>query len=87
MWLSRDDGASWRRVGQLTSGSAYNHDYVRRPVNAHPDFYGFWCDGDPDAFSPCRLYFTDKAGERVYRLPVDMPDATARPEVVEVADC
>ncbi len=82
MWLSRDDGASWRKVRQLTSGSAYNHDYVRRPVNAHADFYGFWCDGDPDAFSPCRLYFTDQAGARVYRLPAEISGETALPELV-----
>ena len=25
-----------------------NHNYVRRPIHAQPDFYALWADGDPD---------------------------------------
>ena len=46
MWTSSDQGATWKKVKQLTAGSQYNHSYVRRPVDAHPDFYGLWADGD-----------------------------------------
>ena len=39
MWVSRDQGRHWKMARQMTPGSEYNHTYVRRPVNAHPDFY------------------------------------------------
>lgn len=72
VWVSRDRGKSWKKVKQLTRGSLYNHTYVRRPVNAHPGFYAFWADGHGRRHSRSRLYFTDKQGKRVYRLPFTM---------------
>ena len=69
---SKDQGKTWAKDRGVTRGSANNHNYVRRPVNAHPDFHAFWADGNPDAFSKSSLYFADKTGERVYRLPYDM---------------
>jgi hypothetical protein len=79
MWTSSDQGKTWRCVRQLTRNSRYNHTYVRRPVNAHEDFYGFWADGHGRQPSDSRLYFCDKAGN-VFRLPVEMDGETAKPE-------
>jgi len=80
-WLSRDSGATWAKVRDLTTRSEFNHSYARRPVNAHPDFYAFWADGNPNEFSPSRLYFTSRAGDHVWRLPVTLKEDFARPEV------
>jgi len=81
MWTSDDRGATWTKLKQLTRDSELNHTYVRRPVNAHPDFYAFWADGHGRKPSESRLYFTNRDGEHVWRLPVEMDGATARPEV------
>jgi len=80
VWLSRDEGHTWRMVRQLTARSPFNHNYVRRPVNADQGFYAFWADGNPDAFSPSCLYFCTKDGEVVYRLPYHMRGEEERPE-------
>lgn len=71
MWESKDQGESWNKVKVLTRNSDYNHTYVRRPLNAHPDFYGFWADGHGRQASDSRLYVCDKAGN-VFRLPQHM---------------
>lgn len=81
MWLSRDQGATWHKLKQLTEHSRYNHTYVRRPVHAHPDFYAIWADGDTHQPSESRLYFTDRQGSHVWRLPSKM-DGPTRPEQV-----
>ena len=72
LWVSTDQGATWRKERQITTGSSRNHAYARRPVNAHPDFYAFWADGNPDTLSPSYLYFTNKSGDQVWQLPYDM---------------
>lgn len=82
LWESEDAGATWRRIRTVTQRSEFNHGYVRRPLHARPDFYGFWADGNPDAFSPSRLYFTDHAGEKVWRLPYDMPEVMGAPDLL-----
>lgn len=82
MWASENQGRSWRRVRQLTHDSPFNHTYVRRPVDAHPDFYAFWADGNPRKLSESRLYFCDRSGEHVRRLPAVMHSDYARPEPV-----
>jgi len=81
MWTSADRGATWKNVRQLTRNSEYNHTYVRRPVDAHPDFYAFWADGHGREMSPSRLYFTNRAGDHVWRLPATMTEEFAKPEV------
>ncbi|MBI2437243.1 MAG: BNR-4 repeat-containing protein [Lentisphaerae bacterium] len=81
LWESAGPGAAWRQVRQLTSGSRYNHTYVRRPLHAHPDFYAFWADGHGRQPSPSRLYFCDRAG-RVKMLPQRMTKEFAEPENV-----
>ncbi len=82
-WRSHDEGKSWLRAKVLTHDSTHNHTYVRRPLNAHPDFYALWADGSPLEPSPSRLYFTNQAGDHVWRLPESMPQSMARPEVVD----
>ena len=78
MWVSADQGSSWSRQIVMTSGSANNHTYVRRPVPAQPDFYAFWADGDTEGVSPVRLYFGTKDGS-VYQLPVAMTNSLQAP--------
>lgn len=82
MWVSDDGGIAWRKTRDVTRGSPRNHGYVRRPVNAHPDFYGFWADGNPDAFSESRLYFTDRSGGQVGCLPYHMDAEYCSPSVL-----
>lgn len=82
MWTSQDKGKFWRRSGQLTQRSGRNHTYVRRPVNAHPEFYAIWADGHARQPSESNLYFTNKTGNRVYRLPAAMTEEQMKPELV-----
>ncbi|MFT3935197.1 MAG: BNR-4 repeat-containing protein [Chitinophagaceae bacterium] len=78
LWQSKDAGNSWQKIKQLTQNSTRNHSYVRRPLNAHPDFYGFWADGNPDSLSVSQLYFCNKKGE-VWQLPYTMQTTTVKP--------
>lgn len=79
MWTSEDSGKTWKKVRQMTVDSQYNHSYVRRPVNANPDFYGFWTDGHGREPSPSRLYFCNRSGD-VFRLPQLMSNNMQAPE-------
>lgn len=81
-WLSRDRGVTWARERALTVNSVANHSYVRRVVNAHPEFGVFWADGNPEVLSPSRLYFARADGTRVRCLPYDMPGEFAVPEAL-----
>ena len=83
VWTSSNRGETWTRLRQITRDSERNHAYARRPVNAHPDFYAFWADGNPDEHSPSYLYFTNRDGTNVRRLPYDMTDDFQTPESVE----
>ena len=80
-WISRDLGATWTKDCQLTRESKLNHTYARRPLNAHPDFWAIWADGDAFRESESRIYFANRKGE-VFRLPTLMQDSTALPERV-----
>lgn len=80
VWTSRDQGRTWERVRQLTRDSRLNHTYIRRPVNAHPDFYALWADGHGRQPSESTLYFTSRQGDAVWRLPETMTGETGRPE-------
>lgn len=82
IWRSTDKGATWKKERDVTRASERNHSYVRRPVNAHDDFYAFWADGDADKLSPSYLYFTDKSGAQVWQLPYDMNEDFARPNLL-----
>jgi len=82
IWASHDSGKTWKRTRMVTRDSQYNHTHVRRPLNAHPEFYAFWADGDCRKPSESRLYFCDKDGERVMRLPLSMESEFAAPSPV-----
>jgi hypothetical protein len=82
MWESQDRGRHWKMTRQMTHDSPYNQTYLRRPVNAHPDFYGFWADGHGRKPSDSRLYFCNKQGD-VFRLPVQMQADLEKPELVK----
>jgi hypothetical protein len=82
MWLSEDEGRAWKKLRDLTMNSPRNHAYARRPVNAHPDFYAFWADGNPFNMSESHLYFTNQAGSQVWRLPYNMDNDFAEPEIL-----
>lgn len=83
LWLSHDEGETWTKQRQITKGSRFNHTYARRPVHAHPEFYAFWADGNAREPSDSRLYFCDRSGENVRRLPFEMKRKFAPPELVE----
>ena len=80
MWTSADQGATWQRVKQLTQNSPRNHTYARRPVNAHPGFYALWADGNARQPSESYLYFTNRRGDHVWRLPPSMTADSVVPE-------
>jgi hypothetical protein len=81
LWTSGDRGGTWTKAKQLTHDSPRNHTYVRRPLNAHPDFYALWADGNAREPSESFLYFTNQNGDHVWRLPSKMDGDSARPEV------
>ena len=81
-WESRDQGTTWKKVRDVTKDSPRNNSYVRPVVNGHDDFYALWADGHSDKFSISRLYFCNKQGDRVWRLPYDMEGEFAKPERV-----
>lgn len=67
-WSSEDGGKTWSLAKQITQNSEMNHSYVRRPLNAHPDFYGIWADGHARRPSISNLYFLSK-DLSVFQLP------------------
>lgn len=82
LWSSRDEGKTWIRQRNVTQGSEFNHSYARRPQHAKDPFFALWADGNPNALSPSRLYFSDSTGQKVFRLPYTFPAGvdTASPE-------
>lgn len=81
MWTSCDEGTTWELIRDLTYDSDYNHTYARQPRNANDDFYSFWADGNAYAKSESRLYFTDRLGTGVWKLPEYMEGDFASPEL------
>ncbi len=69
LWISSDQGQNWKMQNQLTRNSKYNHNFPRRPVNSQEDFYLLWADGHGREPSDSALYFTDRAGSAVWKLP------------------
>jgi hypothetical protein len=82
LWGSKSLKGPWKKIRQLTQNSQFNHAYARRPINAHSDFYAFWADGDPDKFSPSRLYFCNKAGDKVFQMPYQFDGEFVKPEPI-----
>lgn len=83
LWTSCNNGVTWKKAKNITSNSTYNHAYARRPVNAHPDFYAFWADGNPEEFSPSHLYFTNRECDAVWMLPYSMTEDTMPPKEIQ----
>ncbi|MCB0687323.1 MAG: BNR-4 repeat-containing protein [Saprospiraceae bacterium] len=81
MWISHDEGKTWTKVKQMTQGSPYNHNYARRPVQANPQFYSLWADGNGRQISPSSIYFCNQQGD-VFRLPTKMNTKMMKPEKV-----
>lgn len=79
MYISRDQGASWQ-FKQITRNSRLNHNYPRRPLNAHPAFYAIWADGNAFEPSESSLYFTDREGTAAWRLPPLMKADLEKPQ-------
>lgn len=82
LWKSDNNGTSWTKKKQLTTHSQFNHTYARRPLNAHPQFYALWADGNTLEPSESKLYFTDHDGQHVWQLPTKMTSDFAKPEPV-----
>ncbi len=80
LWISSDRGQSWQSR-PLTFDSPRNHTYVRRPVNAHAEFYAFWADGHGRQPSASRLYFCNRDGA-VRMLPSQMEADAETPALV-----
>lgn len=72
LWTSNDEGQTWNKLRNISENSLRNNSYVRRPLNAHKDFYALWADGNADKFSESHLYFTNKQGDKVWELPYTM---------------
>ena len=83
VWTSQDQGQTWQRLKRLTHNSPRNHTYARRPLDAQPDFYALWADGNARQPSESYLYFTNQRGEHVWRLPAKMKGDFAKPEMVD----
>lgn len=78
MLVSYDQGHNWNMVKVLTPGSKNNQQFPRRPINANPDFYAFWADGNGRKPSKSNLYFCDKKGN-VFMLPRKMEKDEMKP--------
>lgn len=81
LWESADEGKTWIKKYDLIANSVRNHSYARRPLNAHSEFYSFWADGNADSLSISYLYFCNKKGDKVWRLPYTMQHDMEKPEL------
>jgi hypothetical protein len=79
LWISGDEGGTWRKVTNITENSKSNNSYARRPINANKQFYSFWVDGDANNFSESHLYFTDESCKKVWVLPYNMKKDFEKP--------
>ena len=83
VWTSQDRGRTWTKTRDVTRDSPRNHSYVRRPVDAAEEFYAMWADGNWYTYTRSYLYFTNRQGDRVWRLPYAMDQTHASPELME----
>lgn len=81
VWTSKDQGMTWQKHDIITT-SKLSQTYPRRPLNANPDFYAFWADGNPTKPSASHIYFTNKTGDKVFMLPDKMTADFERPLLV-----
>ncbi|NLX12906.1 MAG: hypothetical protein GXY44_04525 [Phycisphaerales bacterium] len=80
VWVSADRGRSWSRA-RLTADHQFNHQDVRRPIDASDDLYAFWVRGDARKGTHGRILFCDSKGQ-VFILPEKMDTPVAQPERV-----
>ena len=80
LWESDDEGPTWKKTVMLTANSMRNHSYARRPLHAQSDFYAFWADGNADKLSESALYFCNKKGDAVWKLPYHMEKEFEKPQ-------
>ena len=78
---SKDMGLGWSKVKTLDVPAGRNQTYVRRPLNARPEFYALWADGDPLKPSESDLYFCDQSGNQ-FCLPRMINGEHGKPEPV-----
>jgi hypothetical protein len=83
LWVSSDEGNTWKKSVDITRNSEKNNSCARRPEMASKLFYSFWTDGDPDKFSECRLYFTDESCKKIWVLPYVMRKDFEKPERIK----
>lgn len=79
LWASNDEGKTWTKARDITSGSRYNMSYPRRPLNANGSFFVWWADGDPKKLSESRIYFTNNRFDKVWVLPYEMKKDSEKP--------
>lgn len=79
LWISKNEGNSWEKVFNVTNNSKYNNSFLRHPENAQKEFYAFWTDGNTDKISESHLYFTNYKCNKVWVLPYEMKNESARP--------
>ncbi|MBQ9874136.1 MAG: BNR-4 repeat-containing protein [Thermoguttaceae bacterium] len=72
-WVSRDNGKTWKKEFQLTEKSAVNQCFPRRTIDASPEFYAFWAEGNGREKSISTLRFSTKDG-KIYALPREMKE-------------
>ncbi|HEX5870030.1 MAG TPA: hypothetical protein VFY65_06435, partial [Longimicrobium sp.] len=58
-----------------------SYTYVRGAVDAHPDFYALWADGNAADFSTSDIYISSAQGS-AFRLPPLMVEDAERPVAV-----
>lgn len=61
-WTSNDGGQTWQSHLIPNKEAAGQQTYVRKVLNAHPDFHCLWASADALEPSPVRLHFADKQG-------------------------
>jgi hypothetical protein len=82
LWTSVDKGGSWSKIRTVGRDNGRSHTNVRLPLNAHPDFYGFWADGDAyNSSGGSHLFFSDKEMKHVWQLPAIMTTEFAKPNL------
>jgi len=79
LWSSRNEGESWEKILDITSGSIRNNSYPRRIWNVHKEFYTYWSDGDVQKISVSNLYFTNENCDKVWVLPYKMKKDLEKP--------
>ncbi|MGI6400862.1 MAG: LamG-like jellyroll fold domain-containing protein [Thermoguttaceae bacterium] len=83
-WISRDNGVTWSKEYQLTEKSEVNQCFPRRTIDASPEFYAFWAEGNGRKKSISTLRFSTKDG-KVYALPRQMKEDWEEPILIRQA--